>query len=435
MEKRSFNSLVEQSLGRRLPDALAERVSMDEMSPESRGVTRRLLTLMQRAACPATEFTPHMIWLLSTVTPGMLPPAWGGRIPPVTAPGRHRKLDTLVSRRNGSGRGKRPVFVDLGCGFPPLTTVDTARHLPDWSVFGVDRSFAPYVLYDAADNYACFGADGSFQYFQPQMKPLHENPAESRARFESLFKQLSPALNTDNDGASLTVEKNGNRLVRNHIRDFEDRHLRFIEADIEVLQVPPARSIRCMNVLLYFEKSLRDRLRSLVGSLLDYGGELICGFNHPAGIYARYAIYKRETHGASPVEFAFSPDNLRPLGIGPFLTIQEEDEEAELLADLTGAIRADPTFWPGFHRFVDTQRSQLGICRRGKDGYNQFPPEAQSALPPETMRKTAELWRWVEAAGYVDGAVAALSRAGYKVWKNPVGDIAVLPPEGSLPAM
>jgi hypothetical protein len=29
-----------------------------------------------------------------------------------------------------------------------MTTVDTAESLPDWSIFGVDCSFARYVLFD-----------------------------------------------------------------------------------------------------------------------------------------------------------------------------------------------------------------------------------------------------------------------------------------------
>jgi hypothetical protein len=271
MENKSFNLVVAQFLGQSLPAALAERVHLDGMSDESRGVVLRLLALMQRSACPATEFTPHMIWLLATVTPAMLPPAWGGRIPPLTSPGRHRKLDDFVALRAGPAVAERPVLVDLGCGFPPLTTVDSAGRLPDWSVLGVDRSFAPYVLYDAEGNYACFGEDGKFQYYQPRTKPLHENPAEARTRFESLFKTLSAASSAVADGAAVAVEKNGSRLIRNHIRDFETPNLKFIEADMDTLDMPPARVIRCMNVLLYFEKAVRDRLRSSVGALLEDG--------------------------------------------------------------------------------------------------------------------------------------------------------------------
>ena len=49
------------------------------------------------------------------------------------------------------------------------------------------------------------------------------------------------------------------------------------------------------------------------------------------------------------------------------------------------------------------------------------------------MEKTSALWSQLEDEGYTDGAVDALERAGYQAWENAVGDIAVLPPEGSLP--
>ena len=432
MEARSFNALVKEYLGANLPGALADKISFPKLPLEARGVILRMLALMRRASYPATEFNPQMIHLLSTVTPGMLPSAWGGRIPPVTWPGRHGKLDAYVTQQPGPSSNGQPVFIDLGCGFPPVTTADTAKYMQEWSVFGVDRSFARYVLYDAEGYYACFGPDGAFEYFQPQMKPLHDHPKAVRARFESLFADLHPQLKGFNERHSKTVEKDGNRLVYNQIRDFETKYLKFVESDIENLQLPLARAIRCMNVLLYFEKPVRDRMRLSIGAMLEDGGMLICGFNHPFGIYLRYAVYKKDPAGIRPSEFAFSPDNLRPLGVGPWLTIQDSDEEAELLADLIGVIRSDRIFWPDFNHYVDTLQERHGICVRGVDGYNHFTKEAQTAPPAVMMEKTAALWQQLKAEGYTDGAVAALERAGYEAWKNPVGDIAVLPPEGRL---
>lgn len=49
--------------------------------------------------------------------------------------------------------------------------------------------------------------------------------------------------------------------------------------------------------------------------------------------------------------------------------------------------------------------------------------------------ENAALWRQLETEGYTDGAVDALRRAGYQAWKNQVGDIAVAPPKGALPAL
>jgi len=419
-------------LGRRLPAALAGMIDLAALPPEARGIVRRMLALMQRAAYPATEFNPLMLHLLAVVTPAMLPAAWGGRIPPVTFPQRHRKLDAYLAQLNWPTENGRPVFVDLGCGFPPVTTVESAATLARWSVYGVDRAFAPYVLYDAAGHYASFDGEGRFQYFQPLSKPLHADAAAARARFETLFAALAPQLKSGDDRASRTVEQDGHKLVADQVRDFETPHLKFIEADLETLRLPPARVVRCMNVLLYFDKKLRQRMLALIAARLEDEGLLLAGFNHPFGIYARYTVYRKAAAGLAPTEFAFGADNLRPLGMGPWLTLQAEDAEAEFLADLTGAIRADRTFGPDFDRAVDALQAKLGICQREADGFNRFPAEILSAPPAALMEKTRALWRALAAAGYTDGAVAALTRAGYQAWKNPVGDIAVRPPEGAL---
>jgi hypothetical protein len=266
-------------------------------------------------------------------------------------------------------------------------------------------------------------------------KPLHNDAKTAQKRFESLFALLLPDLQTVDDHTSETIEKDGCRLIYNHIRSFEAHNLKFIESDIEGLQLPPAQVIRCMNVLLYFAKNERQRMRSAMGALLDDGGLLITGFNHPLGIYARYSVRKKEASGTTPCEFAFSPDNLRPLGIGPWVTIKEEDEDAELLADLTGAIRADKRFWTDFNPYVDELREKFGICGRGADGFIHFTEEARTAPPNIIAEKTAALWHQLEKEGYTDGAIEALGRAGYQAWKNKVGDIAVLPPQGSLPTV
>ena len=429
----TFNDHVERLLGGRLPDTLADQIPIADLPPDARGVALRLLALMKRSGCAATEFNAQMIWLLAAVTPSMLPAAWGGHIPPLTSSGRHRKLDAYVHHRiRLADNNGRPLFVDLGCGFPPVTAVDTANALPDWSVCGVDRSFHRYVLYDADGRYACFNRDGVFQYVQSPGKPLDDTPEKVRTHFQSLFADLRPLLDAPRDGRSAKVAKDGCQLVGDHVRDFERENLTFVKADIDALQLPPAQFVRCMNMLLYFSKGDRERMLTAMGALLDENGLMMTGFNHPFGIYARYAVYARDAAGIRPREFAFSMDNLRPLGIGPWLTLVEDDREAALLADLTGAIRADRTFWSDFTRRVDALRAQFGIGTRSLDGFLQFTEETRTASPLVVTQKTTALWQQMATEGYAAAAVAALERAGYKAWINAVGDIAVLPPPQSL---
>ena len=428
----TFNHYVEQFLGMRLPDRLADLVPFSKLAPDAKSVALRLLELMKRSGCAATEFNAQMAWLLAAVTPSMLPAAWGGRIPPLTAPGRHRKLDTYVHHQIRPADNGRPLLIDLGCGFPPVTAVDTAKFLPDWSVCGVDRSFHRYVLYDTDGRYACFNRNGVFQYIQSPGKPLNDIPEAVRVRFQSLFADLLPLLDPPRDGRSTSVAKDGCQLIADHVRDFERKNLTFVKADIDALQLPPARFVRCMNMLLYFPKDERERMLAAMGARLDEDGLMMTGFNHPFGIYARYAVYAKDAAGIHPREFAFSIDNLRPLGIGPWLTLVEDDREAALLADLTGAIRADRIFWSDFTRRVDALQAQFEIGTRDPDGFLQFTEEARMASPLVVTQKTTALWQQMATEGYAAAAVAALERTGYKAWINAVGDIAVRPPGRSL---
>ncbi len=430
----SFDGMVEQFLGMRLPQQMAGAISLSELPPDTRDFIIRMLVLMKHSGYSVTGFNPHLIRWLSTTIPGMLPSAWGGRIPPITLPERHKKLDAYIAKQEWAPGNDPHIFVDVGCGFPPVTTADTARKLPDWQVFGVDRSFGDYVLYDVDGHYACFDEKGVFQYFQAIMnlsgRALYANPDAARNRFNKLFADLFPLLPDLGGTASETVEQDGSKLIHNHIRDFEVDNLTFIKSDIAELKLPPAKVIRCMNLLIYFKPEIRKTMLLQAGELLDDDGILIAGTNG-LGIQSRYAVYQKGTDGIFPSEFAFSSDNLGPIVFMPWFTIHENDPEAMLLAELAGTIRADRSFWQDFSNRADELLQHQGTCRRGSDGFLHFPEEETS--PREYLEKNAELWRQMDEEGYLDRAVDLLGRAGYDAWKNSVGDIAIRPPANSLP--
>lgn len=430
----SFNDLVEQFLGQSLPPPMAEAITLAELPADAQALIRRMLAFMKRARFPVTDFNIFLIQMLATMVPGVLPCSWGGRIPPLTVPGRHRKLDVYITAREWPPTRMPPVFVDLGCGFPPVTTVDTARTFPDWKVFGVDRFFAEYVVYDNEGHYACFDTEGRYQYFQPLMTPggmtLYTDPAATRAHFETLFEELFPRLPGSGNDARETVTRNGHRLVRHQIREFETDNLAFVEADIEKLKLPPAQVIRCMNVLVYFRPPVREKMRRRIGALLGEGGLLIAGTSG-FGIDARYTVYQKEGNAIVPCEFAFGLENLRSWGIMPYFTIRDGDREATLLAKLMGTIRADPSYWPALSNRVDTLLDQKGISRRGPNGFLQPPPEE---IPRTEIRdRMAALWRQIVKERFLAGARETLERAGYTAWENAAGDIAIRPPADFSP--
>lgn len=100
---KSFDDLVEQFLGMRLPQQMAEAVSLPALPADTQDFIMRMLALMKRSGYPATGFTPALVRWLSVSIPGMLPSAWGGRIPPITLPDRHKKLDPRIGTEKTVG--------------------------------------------------------------------------------------------------------------------------------------------------------------------------------------------------------------------------------------------------------------------------------------------------------------------------------------------
>ncbi|MCG8634253.1 MAG: hypothetical protein MI863_10520 [Desulfobacterales bacterium] len=431
--KTSFEALAEKFLGSGFPRHLAGALSMPKLPPDARDVIRRVLRLMKRSGYPLADFNPVLIrWLASTI-PGILPSAWGGNIPPITVPGRHRKLDGYIAGQDFPASSGQRTFVDIGCGFPPVTTADTAYRLPEWQIYGVDRSFADYVLYDTNGHYACFNGKGEFLYFQPSTgaggKALYSAPGRTKERFRQLFAALFPLLRNADLLSSETVERDGNRLIHNHITDFGTANLKFIESDIMDLEPIPATAVRCMNVLMYFTRDIQNEMLGRIGQHLENGGLLIAGTNS-FGIQARYAVYKKDDDNLVPGEFAFSLDNLGHLAIMPWFTIHDNDPETALLAELSRTIRSFPPFWAPFSRHLDQLLEYHGFCRRGADGFLYFPEEMM--LPDVFLEKNALLWREMQEKGYGEGAVDTLGKAGYYAWINPAGDIAIRPPDGTF---
>jgi hypothetical protein len=425
----SFNSLVAHYLGGSLPEQMAAAISLPALPTEVQSFIARMLTLMRQADFPVTDIPPTLIWQLVNLIPGFLPGAWSGRAPPLTLPQRNAKMDAYVVKHSWPDGLVDPVFVDMGCGFPPITTTEAAAALPDWRVFGVDRSFFDYVVYEGDGNYACFNEQGTFQYFQPKMDRagigMYRKPAEVRRRFEKIFKELHPLLAKATELGSASVEKNGHTLIHHPIRNYQAANLTFIESAMENARVPPAHVIRCMNTLMYFEPAIRQHMLVQAGALLADRGILIAGTNLMSGACCRYTVHTRDRWSLLPTEFAFSLDNLRPFGVMPWYTLHDADPEAMLVADVIRRIRADRSFWRGFTDRLDQLIADHGLFRRDGDG---FLAVMEGDNPTEDFaHRAARLWRQVEAEGFTEGAVDALSRAGYAAWRNPVGDLAIRP--------
>jgi len=109
-----FDELVEEYLGQQLPEKMAASFRMAVLPAETQDFIVRMLALMKQSGFSVTDFTPHLIHWISVTVPGTLPGAWGGRIPPLTLPGRHRKLDAYAVRWVQAKTAAQHLFVDIG---------------------------------------------------------------------------------------------------------------------------------------------------------------------------------------------------------------------------------------------------------------------------------------------------------------------------------
>jgi SAM-dependent methyltransferase len=390
---------------------------------DARAFLERAAALMQRAGVPAQDFSPFQGEMFASLASHLLPGCWGGRVPPITLAGRHVRIDQLVRKLSGdSGR-----LLDVACGFPPFTTIDSSSALPQWDIVGVDRSLPEYFVHDQHGNYCVYDEGGKALYFQPLIptkdgwEALLGDAESSARRFEALLTEL---LRRRGDGpdAPLNVEHDGCTLSVHPVHDYEGPNLRFIRSDLRALVTGPADAVRCFNMLMYFDEPFRQLAMERFAALLRDGGRLVCGTDWAWTTEARYSTYVKRDGAMQPVEFAFSLDNLTPIGIAAYYTLHADEREANMLARLCGTLRADTGFRSGFAEVNDALRAKHGLCPRLPDGYfsDTLPVENPAAM-------------WIVAGDYSvelgqelsDAACRVLARAGHEARVNEIGHVAV----------
>jgi hypothetical protein len=408
------------------PDVVDRLCLLPVERDDVRGFLDRMGRLCRMSGMDARDLSPFQADILASLIARLLPGTWAGRIPPITIPGRHKKFDELI----GLLYGERGRLIDVACGFPPFTTVDTSKALPGWSIVGVDRSLPEYLVEDGLGNYAVYDAAGNAQYFQPiaptaeSWLALLNDPDASRHRLEALLQELLAARQS-RDGSAARMEHNGATLVIHPVGQYATEDLRFVRSDLDGVDVEPADVVRCFNMLMYFDDAFRERALGHFGRLLSEGGLAICGCDWAFSMEARYATYRKTGAALTPMEFAFSLDNLVPIGILPWYTLQPDDRDAAMTASLCGVLRRDPSFFAEYTRVSDALRQEIGLCPRRSDG---FFGDIDTSIPAGEL--------WLRAAEFPDrlgdhlgeAAVKVLETEGYRARVNEVGHVAVRMP-------
>ncbi|MGH3765689.1 MAG: hypothetical protein ACRDS0_21755 [Pseudonocardiaceae bacterium] len=438
--------------GNRLsPGALAALDPLNQAKADAQALVDRTFRLMRVARLDPTDLPVRTAALLASVT-SAVPSAWDGAVPPITMAGRHQKLDHYIATNPWHRPADDPVLVDLGCGFPPFTAIDSAARLTGWRIIGADPSFPRYLVHDGQGDYACFDDHQNLRYHRHGH--LDPNSAVTRTRFRDLLYHLLPLLPDHDAGELAEVAHDGARLVRNPLRRYEtenhetdnhetDNHetqnLALVQAGVGSFAVEGgADVIRCMNVLMYFDQPFRRTCLEWARGVLRPGGLVICGSNWARSTHSRYTVYQQQDRDLAAREFAFSIDNLRPIGIAPWYALHDDNVENLCNAEAVGIIRRHEAFRRRFDARLDALFAQTGLCRRDADGYLRGPEDSvpdDSAPPADLEECTATVAERLDREGFVDEAVAVLRSAGREAWRNSAGHIAMHPvPPHPLPA-
>jgi SAM-dependent methyltransferase len=411
------------------PAVLPILKSLEHERQEVRDFIARTFQLMELSRFDVKDLSPMMAGGM-TVLPSILPGAWGGMAPPVTQANRHARIDTYLRCNPWASFGAGTVFLDVGCGFPPQTSMDTSKSFPGWQIIGTDPAFDEYVLYDEDGHYACLDARGRVRYFQPgrgnpaSWMALFNDSEATRRRFSEAFVQLAHLLPPD-DGQSAIVEQNRQRLVRYPLRSYETSNLKFLQAGFGS-PTPQADVVRSFNVLMYFDAGFRHRADEWLATVLRPGGLFVCGTGGPSEV--RYAVYRKEDDCLVEKEFAFGVENVRPFAWVPWMCLYDGERETWRLAEMVAILRSDQRFLHDYDARLDTLLQDHRLLVREESGFLAIPKEGLD--PSQYFAANEAIGRQMQEE-FTDRAVAVLVRSGLHAWRNPADHVAVGPQDPS----
>jgi SAM-dependent methyltransferase len=415
--------LCDRYLGGRPSEAALQVLrNAEQQRPEVRDFVERAFRLMALSKFDPCDFSPFVARFFTVIAPAILPGAWGGIVPPFTLPGRHRKIDAYLRLNEWAKFEPGTVLLDVGCGFPPETSIEAAEAFPEWQIVGADPTFEQYLLYDECGNYACLDWTGRVRYFQAsrpeEFLRLYSDRDATIRHFSQAFAQLLPSLPID-EGTLSTAEHDGRRLVRRPLSAYERPNLKLVQGGFGSSGLPEAGVVRSFNVLIYYDADFRRDAEEWVAQVLRPGGLFVCGRDDSESLNAHYSVYRSEGGRLVEKEFAFGVETVRH---SVWFALHDGERETWRLAKLLGILRSDKEFLRDYDARLDVLLAENKIAVRDQNGCLAEPPDPiDAALALPVYR---EITREIEAE-FADRAVSVLQRAGLRAWRNPVGHIAV----------
>ncbi len=317
----------------------------------------------------AKNFPPLLSRFFAHVAKSYLPTLWA-KIPPITRGGRLRGIDRVVHEVLTIGPNQAIRFLDVGCGYPPLTTVETAAACPGWDCVGIDPNFPAWILFDGEGAAACFDKAGTLtyiQYLDSDLQPALDRVTRDRQKFTLQWGQIqaNPALREE--------LVRSERLIRDPMQHYEGPCLAFRSSSLTGLnaqQQEPFDLIRCMNVFMYFDgRSILENIGHAKSLLADSGAFLYGSVPELGSASARYMAYQKR--GAALVPWLFGMD------LGKFAQVDgtgwwafHKDQPDTLFASRVVRWVSDSgDLGKRVSAVIDRVRQELGYGQRNPDGY------------------------------------------------------------------
>ena len=334
----------------------------------------RMSRQMKNQRFRAQDFNELKAWVVGSIVTKLLPGSWRGFVPPITLQGRHVSIDDYMESNQWKQLKAGDNFLDLGCGFPPLTTVDTAKRFPGVLMKGADPSFGRYLVKDIYGDYACFDNKAELLYFQPgSNEPDRWNKLfnDAEATREYFLNHLIPVMSLlpGKEGVLGTAEHEGFTVIENPVLEYARPNLIFDQRGIGSPGFSRYQMVRCFNVLCYFNRAFREETLSWISEVLEEGGIFLTGMDWTRSRHARYTVYRKEKANLIPKEFAFSVENIRPLEIVAWFALHDDDYDTAALAKLVGIIRDNDVFCNAIDQRMDELLVRAGFKPRTEQGY------------------------------------------------------------------
>lgn len=411
--------------GRLTAPVLRHLAAAGRAGPDVRRFVTRLCAQFSARGIPAEDFSTYLAWSAATFVPRLLPSAWDG-VAPITVAGRHRRLDEYLA--GNPWRRPRPGdrILDLGCGFPALTTFELAARFPTARVTGADPVAGRYLVRLGNGDVGCFTATLGLVYFQPgsnsaaRWQAMHADRARTRRRFLAPLRLALAGFSSDGGGTEF-ARVPGALVWKNP----GPGTVELVEAAIGSRLLGRHEIIRAMNVLPYLAQADRRRAAAWFRDRLTDGGLLISGVDGPETRHARYRVEQRRGGRMVLRELAMSLDQIRPLEVTAFFALHDDDPDLPVFNAAIRTIRSDPGFMEGFDRRMDALLARERFCRRTVRGHlGGTPGRGATARLAAASRRIDQALR---REGFAARACRVLRRHGYAAWVNQAGHVAFRP--------